>query len=56
MLISIKTRDEDGSRYMMCAGTVTREVKIHRQGDTESGIWHEVRQRRVHERVRRGGR
>lgn len=27
MLISIKTRDEDGSRYMMCAGTVTREVK-----------------------------
>lgn len=28
MLISIKTRDEDGSRYMMCAGTVTREVKI----------------------------
>lgn len=27
MLISIKTREEDGSRYMMCAGTVTREVK-----------------------------
>ena len=34
MLISIKTRDEDGSRYMMCAGTVTREVKT---GTTAKG-------------------
>lgn len=34
MLISIKTREEDGSRYMMCAGTVTREVKT---GTTAKG-------------------
>ena len=34
MLISIKTRDEDGSRYMICAGTVTREVKT---GTTAKG-------------------
>lgn len=32
MLISIKTRDEDGSRYMICAGTVTREVKTGTTG------------------------
>lgn len=32
MLISIKTREEDGSRYMMCAGTVTREVKTGTTG------------------------
>ena len=34
MLISIKTREEDGSRYMICAGTVTREVKT---GTTAKG-------------------
>lgn len=34
MLISIKTRKEDGSRYMICAGSVTREVKT---GTTAKG-------------------
>ena len=34
MLISIKTREEDGSRYMICAGSVTREVKT---GNTAKG-------------------
>lgn len=34
MLISIKTREEDGSRYMICAGSVTREVKT---GTTAKG-------------------
>lgn len=34
MLISIKTRKEDGRRYMICAGSVTREVKT---GTTAKG-------------------